>query len=130
MGWNLRTKLCCIAPEKRNTSRDSLQGLHNSYIMFWIVKVNFYPPFLSSASGSVNQAEMSNISKEIKSCTQQRKNYNTSVPKRIKNEVGENVLIHGIKSALKKFWEKYPKYTFIRISVNNWKKKIEKDKKK
>ena len=73
---------------------------------------------------------MSNISKEIKSCTQQRKNYNTSVPKRIKNEVGENVLIHGIKSALKKFGEKYPKYTFIRISVNNWKKKIEKDKKK
>ena len=25
-GWNLRTKLCCIAPEKRSASRDSLQG--------------------------------------------------------------------------------------------------------
>ena len=37
MGWNLRTKLCCIAPETRNTSRDSLQGFHNSYIMLWIV---------------------------------------------------------------------------------------------
>ena len=34
MGWNLRTKLCCIALEKRNTSRDSLQGFCNSYIMF------------------------------------------------------------------------------------------------
>ena len=37
MGWNLRTKLCCIAPGKRNVSRDSLQGFHNSYIIFWII---------------------------------------------------------------------------------------------
>ena len=29
---------------------------------------------------------------------------------------------------LDKFGKKYPKYTFIRTSVNNWKKKIEKDK--
>ena len=47
------------------------------------------PPFLSSASGSVNQAEISIISNEIKSYTQPRKNYNTSVPERIKNEIGE-----------------------------------------
>ena len=40
MGWNLRTKLCCIAPEKRNASRDSLQEFYNGYIMFWIVVVN------------------------------------------------------------------------------------------
>ena len=87
------------------------------------------PPFLSSASGSVNRAEISIISNEIKSYTQPRKNYNTSVPERIKNEVGEYALIHGTKSALEKFGKKYPKYTFIRTSVNNWKKKIEKDKK-
>ena len=37
MGWNLRIKLCCIAPGKRNVSRDSLQGFHNSYIMFRII---------------------------------------------------------------------------------------------
>ena len=36
------------------------------------------PPFLSSASGSVNQAKISIISNEIKSYTQPRKNYNTS----------------------------------------------------
>ena len=29
----------------------------------------------------------------------------------------------------KNLGKKYPKYTFIRTSVNNWKKKIEKDKK-
>ena len=88
------------------------------------------PPFLSSASGSVNQAEISIINNEIKSNTQPQKNYNTSVPERIKNEVGEYALIHGTKSALEKFGKKYPKYTFIRTSVNNWKNEIEKDKKK
>ena len=64
------------------------------------------PPFLSSASGSVNQAEISIISNEAKSYTQPRKNYNTTVPERIKNEVGECALIHGTKSALEKFGEK------------------------
>ena len=77
------------------------------------------PPFLSSASGSVNQAEISIINNEIKSNTQPQKNYNTSVPERIKNEVGEYALIYGTKSALEKFGKKYPKYTFIRTSVNN-----------
>ena len=39
MGWNLKTKFCCIAPGKRNVSRDSLQGFCNSYVMFWIIEV-------------------------------------------------------------------------------------------
>ena len=47
------------------------------------------PTFLSSASGSVNQAEISMISNEVKSYTQPRNNYNTSVPERTKNEVNE-----------------------------------------
>ena len=47
------------------------------------------PSFLSSASGSVNEAEISIISNEMKSYIQPRKNYNTSVPERIKNEVDE-----------------------------------------
>ena len=74
-------------------------------------------PFLSSASGSVNQAQASIISNDIKSYTQPRKNYNTSVPERIKNEVGEYALIHGTKSALEKFGKQYPKYTLIKTSV-------------
>ena len=47
------------------------------------------PTFLSFASGSVNQAEISMISNEVKSYTQPRNNYNTSVPERTKNEVSE-----------------------------------------
>ena len=88
-----------------------------------------FPPFLSSASGSVNQAGISIISNEIKSYTQPRKKYNTSVPERTNNEVGEYALIHGTRSALERFGKKYPEYTFIRQSVNNWKKKVKKDKK-
>ena len=34
-----------------------------------------------------------------------RKNYNTAVPERIKNEVGEYALVNGAKSALDKFGE-------------------------
>ena len=65
-------------------------------------------PFLSSASGNANQAEISIVSNEIKSCTQPRKNYDTSVPERIKNEFGEYVLTRGTKSALEKFGKKIP----------------------
>ena len=39
-GMEFKTKLCCIAPEKRNASRDSLKGFYNSYIMFWIDEVS------------------------------------------------------------------------------------------
>ena len=88
------------------------------------------PPFLTSASGTLNQAEFHAISEEVKSSVQPRKHYNTSVPKWIKNELGEYALINGTKSALEKFNTKYPQYTFVRTSVNNWKKKIENDKKK
>ena len=86
-------------------------------------------PFLSSASGSVNQAEISIINKEMQSSCKHRKHYNTFIPERIKIEVGEYALLNGTKSALAKFGRKYPKYTFLRTSVNNWKVKIGKDKK-
>ena len=75
------------------------------------------PLILFSAFGSVNQAEISIISNEIKSYIQPRRNYNPSVPERIKNEVGEYALIHGTKSALEKFGKQYPKYTLIKTSV-------------
>ena len=48
------------------------------------------PPFLFSAPSSVNQAEISIISNEIKLYTQPWKYYNTSVPERIKNEVDKH----------------------------------------
>ena len=96
---------------------------------FFKTSNNKIPPFVTSASGSLNQAEIHAISEEVKSSVQTRQHYNTSVPERIKIEVGEYPLINGTKSALEKFNTKYPQYTFIRTSVNNWKKKIENNKK-
>ena len=86
---------------------------------FFKTSNNKIPPFVTSASGSLNQAETHAISEEVKSSVQTRKHYNTSEPERIKIEVGEYALINGTKSALLKFNTKYPQYTFIRISVNN-----------
>ena len=87
------------------------------------------PTFLTSASGSVNRAEISSINKEIKAYVQPKtaKKYST-VPRHIKNEVGEYALLNGTKLAVEKFKKKYPKYTFIRTSINNWKNKIQRDK--
>ena len=96
---------------------------------FYKTSNNKISPFLTSASGSLSQAELHAISEEVKPSVQPRKHYNTSVPERIKNEVGEYALINGTKSALEKFNTKYPQYTFVKTSVNNWKKKIENDKK-
>ena len=96
---------------------------------FYKTSNNKIPPFLTSASGSSNQVELHAISEEVKSSVQPRKHYNISVPERIKNEVGEYALINGTKSALEKFNTKYPQYSFVRTSVNNWKKEIENDKK-
>ena len=96
---------------------------------FYKTSNNKIPPFLTSGSGSLNQAELHAISEEVKSSVQPRKHYNTSVSERIKNEFGQYALVNGTKSALEKFKTKYPQYTFVRTSVNNWKKKIENDKK-
>ena len=35
--------------------------------------------------------------------------------------------IHGTKAAFESFNKTYPKYTFLRTSINNWKFKIKKD---
>ena len=74
------------------------------------------PTFLSSASGSAAYLQPKTAKK-----------YST-VPRHIKNEVGEYSLLNGTKLAVEKFKKKYPKYTFIRTSINNWKNKIQRDK--
>ena len=37
-------------------------------------------------------------------------------------------MIHGTKAALERFNKTYPKYTFLRTSINNWKFKAKKEK--
>ena len=45
------------------------------------------------------------------------------IPAKIKKEVGLYARNFGTASAIKKFTTKYPKYSFIRTTVNTWKKK-------
>ena len=80
------------------------------------------PEFVTSLSGNVSQAELTVVSEELKKTSKPRKHYNKYFPKRIKTEVDQHALIYGTKSAMEHFGKKYPKYTFIRNSVNNWKK--------
>ena len=51
------------------------------------------------------------------------KKYQKEIPEKVKREVGNHALTFGTSSAIKKFSVKYPKFTFIRTSVNNWKNK-------
>ena len=68
------------------------------------------------------------VENEIKKSTQVKKTRITNVPENIKTEVGTCALIQGTKAALERFIKIYPKYTFLRTSISNWKFKIKKDK--
>ena len=51
------------------------------------------------------------------------KKYQKEIPEKVKREVGNHALTFGTSSAIKKCSVKYPKFRFIRTSVNNWKNK-------
>ena len=49
--------------------------------------------------------------------------YQVEIPAKINEEVGLYARDCGTTSAIKRFTTKYPKYSFIRTTVNTWKKK-------
>ena len=51
------------------------------------------------------------------------KKHQVETPAKIKQEVGLYARDFGIASAIKKFITKYLKYSFIKTTVNTWKKK-------
>ena len=88
---------------------------------------NVVHPIITSASGTISPAELSMVSDQVHKATVPRNKYN-NVPEKIKVKVGEYASLHGTKAAMDYFTKIYPHHTFLRTSVNNWKKKI-KDKK-
>ena len=82
------------------------------------------PTFLSSASRNVSTAELAIVGKEIKISNQPRKHWNTNILESINLEVGNYAKVYGTKAALDKFQKKYSRHTFLRSSINNWKRKI------
>ena len=86
------------------------------------------PALVASATDDVSQSELMMIENEIKKSTQVRKYYNKIVPETIKRETRKYALLHGTKATVERFNKVYPKYTFVRTTINNWKLKMKKEK--
>ena len=82
--------------------------------------------YLSSASNVATPADLSLAEEELeKTIVHQKTKYQTNVSNKIKREVASYAKEFSTQAALKKFRSKYPKLTFNRTTVNNWKKKFE-----
>ena len=83
------------------------------------------PALVSSATDDVSKSELMMVENEIKKSIQVRKHCNKIVPETIKRETGKYALLHGTKATVERFIHKdYPKYTFVRNTINNWKLKM------
>ena len=82
---------------------------------------------IASATDDVSQSELLIVEHEIKKSTQVKKPTSPMSQKRLKQRLEYMLGIHGTKAAFECFNKIYPKYTFLRTSINNWKFKIKKD---
>ena len=78
---------------------------------------------VSSATKEITNAELRFTANEIDKSHGRPMKYQKEIPEKVKREVGNHALTFGTSSAFKKFSVKYPKFRFIRTSVNNWKNK-------
>ena len=87
-------------------------------------------PRLVKATGNVTVADASAVNAELESFSKKKErqgsSYNTNIPSRIKEEVGKYAHTYGTQAAIKRFKSKYPHYTFLRTTINNWKRKFNK----
>ena len=86
------------------------------------------PALVASATDDVSQSELMMVGNEIKKSTQVRKHYNKIVPETIRKEAGKYALLHGTNATVQRFNKVYPKYTFVRTTIYNWKLKMKKEK--
>ena len=78
---------------------------------------------LTSVTGNVTSAERAYAAEEMQKTYESPKKYQVEIPAKIKKEVGLYARDFVNAYAIKKFTTKYPKYSFIRTTVNTWKKK-------
>ena len=71
----------------------------------------------------MTSAELAYAEEEMKNTYERPKKYQVEIPAKIKKEIGPYAKDFGTASAIKKFLIRYPKYSFIRTTVNTWKKK-------
>ena len=83
-------------------------------------------PRLVKATGNVAAADASAVNAELESFSKKKErqssSYNTNIPSRVKEEVGKYAHTYGTQGAIKRFKSKYPHYTFLRTTINNWKR--------
>ena len=77
---------------------------------------------MSSPLRKKSQIEIEIVS-EINKSHGRPKKYQKDIPQKVKRKVGNHALTLGTSSAIKEYFVKYSKFTFIRTSVNNWKNK-------
>ena len=81
---------------------------------------------LTSVTENVTSAELAYAEEEMQKTYERPKIYQAEIPAKIK-KVGLYARDFGTALAIKKFTTKYPKYSFIRTTVNTWKKKCNND---
>ena len=86
------------------------------------------PALVVNPTDDVSRSELMMVENEIKKSRQVRKHYNRIVLEKIKGEAGKYALLHGTKATVERFSKVYPKYTFVRTTINNWKLKMKKEK--
>ena len=87
-------------------------------------------PQLVKATGNVTAADASAVNAELESFSKKKErqgsSYNTNIPSHIKEEVRKYAYTYGTQAAIKRFKSKYPHYTFLSTTINNWKLKFNK----
>ena len=95
---------------KKSQSKDESDGIQITNV-------------LTSLTENVTSAELAYTDVKMQKTYHHSKKYQVKIPAKIKKEVGLYAKDFGTASVIKKFTTKYPKYSFIWITVSTWKKK-------
>ena len=79
--------------------------------------------------GYISLGNAESVNKELEAATSihKRRKYALNIPSHIRAEVGKYTLCYGTQAAKTCFSLTYTQYEFKQCTVNNWKKKITKD---
>ena len=96
--------LACF--KKKSQSKDKADGIQITNV-------------LTSVKENVTSAELAYAEEEMQKTYERPKKCQVEIPAKINKEVGLYARDFSA-SAIKKFSTKYPKYSFIRTTVNTW----------
>ena len=83
---------------------------------------------VASATDEVSQSELMMVENEIEKINTSQKALQQNCSRNNQNRDWEYALLHGTKATVEQFSKVFPKYTFVRTTINNWKLKMKKEK--